>query len=389
VAHTKALPLLIEHIFHIVDFVIMPENNAKSTAGESDDALPNTPPKNPRPAKKTPPPQKTPLPSLVISSSPHIVGPLNIERVMYMVVVALLPAAAAAVYFFGLPAFEILVTSVVFCVLFEAIFVRIFQPNTDWRRTAIDGSAIVTGILLAMNLPSTSPMWLVIVGAFVAMLLGKHVYGGLGQNPFNPALVARVFLLISFPQQMTHWIAARGDIVNAASYATPLGVLQIQGAQKAMALSKWGLFLGKCGGSLGETSVLALIIGGIILLAIRIIRWHIPVSYIGTVFVFSGILWLINPHKYADPLFHILSGGLMLGAIFMATDLVTSPITGRGMLIFGVGCGILTVIIRIFGSYPEGVSFSILIMNCFTPLIDRYVRGPRYGLRAVVLPQKA
>ncbi len=367
----------------------MPNNDNKtSPAGSSDMAPASSPPRS-RPPKKPLPKKKEPLPSLVIASSPHEVCPLTIEKVMYTVVLALIPASFAAVYFFGIHALEILITSVVFCALFEVIFLRLFQPKTDWRRTALDGSAFVTGILLAMNLPPTSPVWLIIIGAFVAMLLGKHVYGGLGHNPFNPALVARVFLLISFPPQMTRWIAARGDIVNAASYATPLGVLQMQGAQKAIALSKWGLCLGKCGGSLGETSALALIIGGIILLATRIIRWHIPVSYIGTVFVFSGILWLINPSKYADPIFHILSGGLMLGAIFMATDLVTSPITGRGMIIFGIGCGILTVIIRVFGSYPEGVSFSILIMNCFTPLIDRYVRGRRYGLRQVVLPQKA
>lgn len=340
------------------------------------------------PAKRAKPAPKEPIPSLLISSSPHVADIQTIEKIMYTVVLALVPACAAGVYFFGLKVIPIIATSVIFCMFFEAIFLRLIQPQTDWKKTMLDGSAIITGILLAMNLSAKSPLWLVVVGAFVAMLLGKHVYGGLGQNPFNPALVARVFLLIAFPKDMTSWMPARGDIIDAASYATPLGVLKMEGAQKAMALSKMGLFLGKCGGCLGETSALALVIGGLILLYAKIIKWHIPVVYLGTVFAFTGILWLVNPAKNADPVFHILSGGLMLGAIFMATDLVTSPITPWGMIIFGAGCGCLTVIIRVFGSYPEGVSFSILIMNGFTPLIDRYVRGPRYGLKPMVLSPK-
>jgi len=328
--------------------------------------------------------KKEPLPSLVLASSPHEVTPQNIERIMYTVVLALIPACIAATFFFGPYVLAIIGLSVISCLFFEALLLRLFQPETDWKRSCMDGSAIVTGLLLAMNLSAASPLWLVCFGAFIAMLLGKHVYGGLGQNPFNPVLVARVFLLISFPKYMTRWVPAHGDVVDAASYATPLGVLQMQGPERAMALSKLGLFLGKCGGCLGETSVLALLVGGMILLSLGIIRWHIPLSYIATVFLLTGLFWLINPDKYADPLFHILSGGLMIGAIFMATDLVTSPITSRGMLVFGMGCGVLTVVIRLFGSYPEGVSFAILIMNGFTPLIDRYIRGPRYGL----LPQK-
>ncbi len=340
------------------------------------------------PAKKTKPVPKEQIPSLLIASSPHMADSRTIEKIMYTVVLALVPACVIAVYFFGLKVIPIILTSVVFCLIFEVIFLRLIQPQTDWKQTMFDGSAIVTGILLAMNLSVSSPLWMVVIGAFVAMLLGKHVYGGLGQNPFNPALVARIFLLIAFPREMTKWIPARGEIVDAASYATPLGVLKIEGVQKALALSKMDLFLGKCGGCLGETSALALLIGGLILLYARIIKWHIPVAYLGTVFAFTGILWLVNPAKNADPVFHILSGGLMLGAIFMATDMVTSPVTPWGMIIFGAGCGLLTVIIRVFGSYPEGVSFSILIMNGFTPLIDRYVKGPRYGLKPVVLTQK-
>jgi len=363
------------------------QNKEPETQENRDTAKSQAKPRKPAPkppSKKT----KKPLPSLVIASSPHAVTPQTIEKIMYLVVIALVPACIAAVYFFGTASVVIIGTAIVSCLFFELIFLRLFQPETNWKRMLFDGSAIVTGILLAMNLSAASPVWLIIIGAFIAMLLGKHVYGGLGQNPFNPALVARVFLLISFPKHMTNWVAARGDVVDAASYATPLGVLQMEGASKAMALSKLGVFLGKCGGCLGETSALALLLGGLLLLFTKIIRWHIPLSYIGTVFIFTGILWLINPEKYADPVFHIISGGLMLGAIFMATDMVTSPITGRGMILFGAGCGLLTVIIRVFGSYPEGVSFAILIMNGFTPLIDRYVKGKRYGLKAAVLPQK-
>ncbi len=356
----------------------------------SEQPKPQAAPPQKTPAKKGVPQQKEPLPSLVIVSSPHMMTERSIESIMYSVAGALLPACAFALYFFGLPALKVLITAVLGCMAFEVIFLRLFQPETDWKRSVLDGSAIVTGLLLGMNLSAAAPVWMILIGALVAMLLGKHVYGGLGQNPFNPALVARVFLLIAFPRHMTSWVMARGDIVaDAASYATPLGVLQMQGAESAMALSRLGLFLGRCGGCLGETGALALIIGGVILLSLRIIRWHIPVSYLLTVFAFTGILWLINPGKYADPVFHILAGGLMLGAWFMATDMVTSPITDRGMILFGAGCGFLTVIIRVFGSYPEGVSFAILIMNGFTPLIDRYVKGRRFGLRKLPAPAKA
>jgi len=342
--------------------------------------------------QKTRPAPKEHIPSLVVTYSPHIGTEQSIEKIMYMVALALAPACLASIYFFGLRALLVLAVSVAGCLAFEAIFIRLMQPGTDWKRTTLDGSAIVTGLLLGMNLSAGAPVWMIIAGCFVAMFIGKHVYGGLGQNPFNPALVARVFLLISFPREMTKWVAARGDVfgtVDAASFATPLNVLKLQGAAKAMGLSKMGLFLGSCGGCLGETSALALLIGGVFLIALRIIRWHIPVSFIGTVFIFTGILWLVNPQKYADPFFHILTGGVMLGAIFMATDMVTSPITGAGMIVFGVGCGALTTVIRVFGIYPEGVSFAILIMNGMTPLIDRYVKGRRYGLRPVMIPQKS
>lgn len=345
-------------------------------------------PDSPTKKKKKPTPKEH-IPSLVVSSSPHFITEQNIEKIMYTVAAALIPACIAAIWFFGLDAVVILAVSIVSCLFFEAIFLKLFQPDADWKKTLLDGSALVTGILLALNLSAATPVWVVIMGALAAMLLGKHVFGGLGQNPFNPVLVSRVFLLISFPAYMTKWTAARGDVVDAVSYATPLGVLQMQGAESAMGLSKIGLFLGKCGGCIGETSVLALLIGGVILLSMKIIRWYIPVTYIGTLFILTGAAWLIDPAKFADPVFHILTGGLMIGALFMATDMVTSPITPRGMMLFGFGCGLLTFVIRIFGSYPEGVSFAILIMNGFAPLIDRYIKGPRYGLKASVLKKKA
>jgi electron transport complex protein RnfD len=244
-----------------------------------------------------------------------------------------------------------------------------------------DGSAIVTGLLLAFNLPSNLPWWMIVLGALFAIGVGKMTYGGLGNNPFNPALVGRVFLLISFPVQMTSWplpISSRYHYLDAVTGATPLGILK-EAVRNGEAVPKvmhqlpdhMQLFLGQMGGSLGEVSAIALILGFFWLLYKRIITWHIP--------VFSGILWMIDPNNYASPVFHILTGGVMLGAIYMATDLVTSPMTSKGMMLFATGIGIITVIIRIFGSYPEGVSFAILIMNAFVPLINKYVKPVRYG----------
>ena len=248
---------------------------------------------------------------------------------------------------------------------------------------------MVTGLLLAFNLPSNLPWWMVALGALFAIGIGKMTYGGLGNNPFNPALVGRVFLLISFPVQMTSWplpVASRLQYVDAATGATPLGFLKEAvrgGVTVPEAMNQlpdhMQLFMGQMGGSLGEVSAVALIIGFFWLLYKRIITWHIPVSMIATIFIFTGILWLADPSKNASPVFHILTGGIMLGAIYMATDLVTSPMTKTGMFIYAVGIGLITVIIRVYGAYPEGVSFAILIMNAFVPLINKYIKPRRFG----------
>jgi electron transport complex protein RnfD len=245
-------------------------------------------------------------------------------------------------------------------VLTEAIFQKLRgKPITVW-----DGSAMVTGILLALNLPPGLPLWMAVVGAAIAISLGKQVYGGLGMNPFNPALIGRVFLMITFPVQMTTWI----NPVDGTTGATPLQIMKMQGVSTDYVK----LFLGNIGGSLGETSALLIIFGGLYLLYKGYIDWRIPVSYLGTVAVLSLLLG-------RDPVFQLLSGGLMLGAFFMATDMVTSPISRMGKIIFGIGAGFFVVLIRFYGGYPEGVSFSILLMNAFTPIINRYTVPKIYG----------
>ncbi|MBM4355297.1 MAG: RnfABCDGE type electron transport complex subunit D [Deltaproteobacteria bacterium] len=300
---------------------------------------------------------------------------------MHTVVLSLVPALVAAVVFFGWRALVLTVVSVAACLAVEASVLR--MAGKPVKGALVDGSAIITGLLLAMNLPSNLPFWMVVVGAIVAIAVAKHAYGGLGNNPFNPALVARVFMLIAFPGAMTSWPVttwnATADVMTAA---TPLGVMKMEGAAAAVqSASWWDLFIGNVGGCLGETSALALLVGGLFLLWRKVISWHIPVAFIGTVAVGTAIAWAADPAKFPDPLWHVLSGGVMLGAWFMATDMVTSPVTRRGMLIFGAGCGIVTCVIRLLGAYPEGVSFSILIMNGLTPLIDRYVKPSRFGIQ--------
>jgi electron transport complex protein RnfD len=252
-----------------------------------------------------------------------------------------------------------------------------------------DGSAVVTGLLLAFNLPSNLPWWMVVLGALFAIGIGKMTYGGLGNNPFNPALVGRVFLLISFPVQMTSWPlpeVSRMQYLDSLTGATPLGIVKeaVRNGDNVPDLMQqlpdpMQMFLGQMGGSLGEVSAIALILGFLWMLYKKIISWHIPVTMVATIFVFTGMLWWMDPAKYASPVFHVLTGGVMLGAIYMATDLVTSPMTRTGMVLYACGIGFITVIIRVFGSYPEGVSFAILIMNAFVPLINRYIKPVRFG----------
>jgi electron transport complex protein RnfD len=319
---------------------------------------------------------------LYLSSSPHVRAEETTNRVMRAVIYALLPACAVSVYFFGLPALFLLLITTLGCVAVEAVCQRLMGVPL----AIADGSAALTGILLALNLPPHSPWWLALVGAAVAIGLGKQVYGGLGGNPFNPALVARVVLLISFPVQMTTWHAPAplGSTIDAVTTATPLGemktaVMMTGKLPPGLEQHLGQYFLGQMAGSLGEISALALLLGAVFLLWKRILTWHIPTAYLGTVVLFSGIFWLADPSRYPSPLFHLLTGGLMLGALFMATDMVTSPITNKGMLIFGIGCGLITVLIRLFGGYPEGVSFAILLMNAATPLIDRFTRPKKFG----------
>ncbi len=313
---------------------------------------------------------------LIISPAPHIHGGDSVSKNMTGVIIALVPALLVGFYFFGLGALIVTATAIISCIIFEYLIQRFILKGEN---SVMDGSAALTGLLLAMNLPSNIPVWMVIIGSLVAIGIAKMSFGGLGNNPFNPALVGRVFLLISFPVAMTTWpkpVPFNTAYLDAESAATPLEM--IKGHFGEMPGLK-DLFLGNMGGSLGEISALALLIGLVYLLVKKIISWHIPVSILVTVFIFTGILHLANPEVYATPIVHLFTGGLMLGAIFMATDYVTSPMNPRGMLIYGVGIGIITVIIRAFGAYPEGVSFAILIMNGFTPLINRYIKPKRFG----------
>lgn len=317
-----------------------------------------------------------------ISSSPHISSPDTTDKIMRDVIYALIPACAVAIYLFGLPALRVLLLCTFGCLAFEAVCNRISGKPYTLR----DGSAALTGILLALNLPPSSPWWLALLGAGVAIVIAKQVYGGLGYNPFNPALVARVVLLISFPVQMTRWTAPAplGSGLDSVTAATPLGewknaVMLTGKLPESLSDGTLSYLTGNMPGSLGEVSAIALLLGGIYLLWRKVISWHIPVSFLATTILLSGLFWLIDANRYPDPLFHLLTGGLILGAFFMATDMVTSPVTTRGMLIFGVGCGVLTVLIRLFGGYPEGVSFAILLMNAATPLIDRFVKPQVFG----------
>ncbi|MGM0375243.1 MAG: RnfABCDGE type electron transport complex subunit D [Bacteroidota bacterium] len=323
---------------------------------------------------------------LVVSPSPHIHGPDSVKKNMYGVVIALLPALAASIWFFGLGAIIVTLTAIASCVLFEWLIQKYLMKTTP---SISDGSAAVTGLLLAFNLPTNIPLALIIIGSAVAIGIGKMSFGGLGNNPFNPALVGRVFLLISFPVQMTSWpvpVESRSQYLDATTGATPLSVMKeglASGASVPELMqeipSYLNLLIGNMGGSAGEMAGLALILGGIYLLWKKIITWHIPVSVIGSVIIFTSILHLADPTANAGPLFHILTGGLLLGAFFMATDYVSSPMSSKGMLLYGTGIGVLTVLIRVFGAYPEGVSFAILIMNGFTPLINRYIKPKRFG----------
>lgn len=324
---------------------------------------------------------------LKVSGSPHVHSGHSVNKLMRMVVIAMLPALAASFYYFGLGAIKVTLVAVLACVFFEWIIQKYLIKGpvtiTDW-------SAVITGILLAFNVPSNLPIWMIVVGALVAVGIGKMSFGGLGKNPFNPALVGRVFLLISFPVHMTSWpkpIESASQLTDAVTGPTPLGVMK-EGLSKGQSVeslmneipSYVDMLFGMQGGSLGEVSAILLLLGGLFLLFTKVISWHIPFSYLGSVLLFSGILWLVDPSLYVNPLFHLVTGGMMLGIFYMATDMVTSPMSKKGMIIFGAGCGILTIVIRVWGAYPEGVSFAILIMNAFVPLINNAFKPKRFGV---------
>jgi len=323
---------------------------------------------------------------LNVSPSPHSHGKESTQKLMLNVVVALIPAFITSVFYFGIGAIIVTATSVVSCLLFEYLIQRFILKKPI---SITDGSALVTGILLAFNLPSNIPVFIIVIGSFVAIAVAKMTFGGLGNNPFNPALVGRVFMLISFPVQMTSWPVPKGfatGYTDAVTGATPLALIK-EGLKNGEPLSQLmdkiptpaQMFLGNMGGSIGEVAAVALLIGFVYLLFRKVITWHIPVSVMGSMAIFTTILWLVNPEKNANPMFHILAGGVLLGAIFMATDYVTSPMVPKAMLIYGCGIGIITVIIRVYGAYPEGVSFAILIMNAFVPLMNAYIKPRRFG----------
>jgi Na+-translocating ferredoxin:NAD+ oxidoreductase subunit D len=320
---------------------------------------------------------------LTVSLSPHIHTDESVNKIMYRVILALIPALAWSVFVFGMDALRVTLIAVAACVVGEYViqkYVMRIPPSVG------DGSAIITGILLAFNVPASLPWWIILIGALVAIGIGKLSFGGLGQNLFNPALVGRVFLLISFPVHMTSWPVNQQAAIDGVTAATPLGLIK-ESLMSGQPLSDtledlpgtMDLLLGNIGGSLGEVSALLLIIGGIYLLFRRVITWQIPVSVLGSMALFAAILWLADPEMYMNPLFHLLTGGAMLGAIFMATDMVTSPMTGKGQIIYGIGIGLITIAIRTWGAYPEGVSFAILLMNAVVPIINRYVKPKQFG----------
>jgi Na+-translocating ferredoxin:NAD+ oxidoreductase subunit D len=330
---------------------------------------------------------------LTISGSPHVHTNDSIKKIMYSVVYAMLPAMLVSFYFFGLDAVRVMAISVISCILIEYIIQR-FLIKGDL--TINDGSAVVTGVLLAFNVPTNLPTYIIIIGAVAAMGIGKMAFGGIGKNPFNPALVGRVFLLISFPAQMTSWPKPQPNfptqLADVITGPTPLSILKEgvgagQTVQQIMSNPEMpdyiNLLIGYQGGSMGEMSALALLLGAVFMFFRKVITWHIPISYLASAMIFAAIFWWVDPSYYANPLFHLVTGGLMLGIFYMATDMVSSPMSAKGQIIYGIGCGVLTMVIRFWGGYPEGVSFAILIMNAFAPLINKTFKPARFGVAKV------
>lgn len=307
--------------------------------------------------------------NFVVSGTPHVRSKESIQSIMRDVIIALVPATAAGIYYFGISALILIIAAIASSVIFEALCQKIMKKPV----TVSDLSAVVTGLLLAMNLPAAAPIWVAVVGSAFAIIFGKQLFGGLGQNFINPALAGRAFLLASYPTEMTTWSVPNGlEVADAATYATPLA--QLKAGHLDASLGE--LMLGQCGGTIGETCAIALIIGGVYLLYKHVISWKIPVIYIATVAILFGV---VGRHGMRMPLQEIMAGGVMLGGIFMATDYASSPVTPKGQIIFAVGAGLITYLIRTFGGYPEGVSYSILIMNCCVPLIERFTEPTIFG----------
>ncbi len=318
--------------------------------------------------------------TFILQSSPHFKDKDSVPKIMYAVIASLAPVVAASLYFFRFKALALLLSCIAASLVTEALFLWLRKKPLHSLR---DGSAVITGILLAMTLPPSLSLEFAIIGAVVAIAIGKQVFGGLGYNIFNPALVGRAFLQTAFPVAMTTWIPPAALKIQTATFATPLGNLRFQDAIAEGTLTPLkDLFIGNIGGCLGETSAFALILGALFLLSRRVIDWRIPLGILLSLTAFTGAFWLANPEKYASPLFHILAGGLLIGAFFMATDMVTSPITPLGTWIYALGIGIVIGLIRLFGGFAEGVMYSILFMNAFVPLLNRYTRPRILGERS-------
>ena len=317
---------------------------------------------------------------LLVSPSPHLHTKTSTKSLMRDVVIAMIPAVIVSVLFYGWAELLVLGVSVASCVLLEYLITKYLLNKPC---TVCDMSAVVTGILLALNLPATTPWWVVFIGAVVAIGVAKMTFGGLGQNLFNPAIVGRVFLLISFPTYMTNWAKPNGFIstaaVDAFTGATPLGLAKEGGVAAVDGLDYMDMLFCNIGGSAGELSALAILVGFVYLLARRVIKPYITLSILATVAVFSGIFWAVNPAEFTGPVFNLLTGGVLLGAVFMATDYVTSPMSNVGGIIFGVGIGLITMLVRYFGAYREGMSFAILIMNAVVPLINKWCHTKKFG----------
>lgn len=326
---------------------------------------------------------------LIVALPPHERSDVSVARIMWSVVAALIPTTLVGVYFYGLRALVVTLVAVAASVVVEHLIVRyMFKRETT---TVTDGSAVVTGMLLAFNVPASIPLWQVVVGAIVAIGVAKMAFGGIGNNPFNPALVGRAFMLVSFPVDMTTWPVPGAQRffawnLDAVTAATPLGIVKEAGTGGLSAIadqlpSYGALFLGNIGGCIGEASALAVIIGGIYLIYKGFIPWMVPLVYLAGLAIVTGIAWAIDPGTYIDPLYHILAGGAMLGAWFMVTDMTTSPMSITGRIVFAATAGVLAGIIRLFGGFPEGVSYSILIMNAFVPVIDRHLKPRKFGYK--------